>query len=184
MKRNRLFFGMLATALAFALVLAGCEDPNGGGGDSGGGGGDTRTTLTPGSPVDVAATDTTVNVTFTGATDLSLSEADFAVTDGGTITTVSVASGTATVTVSFPATTTAKTYTVSIASGSAVIKGSGTVAINQAASGGGNPLTWTAISATESTFPSSGYIRGIAYGGGKFVAVDGSGQMAYSNQQE
>jgi hypothetical protein len=44
-----------------------------------------------------------------------------------------------------------------------------------------NSLTWTAV--TDSTFGSS-EINGIAYGGGKFVAVGEDGKMAYSNAQE
>ena len=36
-KRSALFFGLLAAVLAFSMVLAGCEDPNGSDGDGGGG---------------------------------------------------------------------------------------------------------------------------------------------------
>jgi hypothetical protein len=49
---------------------------------------------------------------------------------------------------------------------------------------GGGGLTWTAVA--DSTF-GNGYndaIKGIAYGGGKFVAVGDYSKMAYSNQQE
>jgi hypothetical protein len=91
---------------------------------------DTRIELITGSAVNVAASATTADVSFTGAWSLSLSATDFTVSSGGTISDVQVASDTATVIVTFPAngSTTAKTYTVSIASGSAIIKGSGTVA--------------------------------------------------------
>jgi hypothetical protein len=40
------------------------------------------------------------------------------------------------------------------------------------------PVSWKAV--TDTTFTSSEYIRGIAYGDGKFVAVEGSGKAAYS----
>ncbi|MDR3300973.1 MAG: hypothetical protein LBT01_00390 [Spirochaetaceae bacterium] len=102
------------------------------------GGTDTRTTLNAGPAVSAAASDTGKSVTFTGATGLSLSNADFAVTSGGTITSVSVSSNTATVSVSFAANTFptfSQTYTVSIDSGSTIIKGTGTVAITQSAAG-------------------------------------------------
>ena len=36
-KRSTLIFGLLAAVLAFSMVLAGCEDPNGSDGDGGGG---------------------------------------------------------------------------------------------------------------------------------------------------
>ena len=39
-KRSALIFGLPAMVLAFSMVLAGCEDPNGGGGGGGGGGDD------------------------------------------------------------------------------------------------------------------------------------------------
>jgi photosystem II stability/assembly factor-like uncharacterized protein len=107
---------------------------------------DTRPTLTAGSAVSVAASATTANVTFTGATGLTLTTADFEVTSGGTISNVSVDSNTATVTATFPAnaSTMDKTYTVSIASDSAVIKGTGTVAINQVAAATDTRATLTA----------------------------------------
>jgi hypothetical protein len=98
---------------------------------------DTRVELTAGVAVNVAVTATTANVTFTGATGLTLAAAEFAVSAGGTISKVAVASDTATVSVTFGANTTAitaKTYTVSIASDSTKIKGSGTVVITQAGS--------------------------------------------------
>jgi hypothetical protein len=40
------------------------------------------------------------------------------------------------------------------------------------------PVSWKAV--TDTTFTSSEHIKGIAYGGGKFVAVGGSGKAAYS----
>jgi hypothetical protein len=43
--------------------------------------------------------------------------------------------------------------------------------------GGGAPSSWTPV--TTSTF--SSYIYGVTYGGGNFVAVNGSGRMAYSS---
>jgi hypothetical protein len=103
-----------------------------------------RAALGAGPAVGAAESDTTANVTFTGAAGLSLAAADFAVTTGATITGASVASGTATVAVSFAANTTAssKTYTVSIASGSTKITGAGTVAITQAADSSKAPVLW------------------------------------------
>jgi hypothetical protein len=95
---------------------------------------DERTELTAGSPVSVAASAGTADVTFTGAAELTLSAVDFAVSEGGTISNVAVNSDTATVSVSFAANdslTSAKTYTVSIAADSTVIKGSATVVITQ-----------------------------------------------------
>jgi hypothetical protein len=141
---------------------------------------DTRVELIAGGAVDALATATTADVTFTGATGLSLTAADFAVTTGGTVGNVSVSDGTATVTVSFAANTadTAKTYTVSIASGSTTIKGSGTVVITQAAASGGG-LTWTTVA--DSPFGSGSIdINGVAYGGGTFVAVGSYGKIAHS----
>jgi hypothetical protein len=119
-------FGLAALLLA-ALVFMGCLVDDDSDGD--------RKELTARSSVSVAATATTANVTFTGATGLTLSKGDFAVSAGGTISAVSVTSDTATVTVTFVANafTSPKTYTVSIASASTKIKGSATVAITQAA---------------------------------------------------
>jgi hypothetical protein len=47
--------------------------------------------------------------------------------------------------------------------------------------GGDDTLTWTAV--VDTKFGSAD-INGIAYGGGKFVAVGDSGKAAYSNAQE
>jgi hypothetical protein len=107
---------------------------------------DTRKELTAGPVVNVAASDTIADVTFTGASGLSLSAVDFAVSSGTSVTNVQVASDTATVSVTFPTngSTTPKTYIVSIASDSAVIKGSGTIAINQAAAASDTRATLTA----------------------------------------
>jgi hypothetical protein len=128
-----------------ALFLAACSNPNQPEIT------DTRTTLTAGSAVSALASAITANVTFTGASGLTLSTADFEVSAGGTITVAGVASDTATVTVTFPAnlSTVAKTYTVSIASGSTLIKGSATVDINQAAAGSDTRTTLTAGSAVS-----------------------------------
>jgi hypothetical protein len=80
MKKNKLFLGMLASLLAFGLVLMGCPTDSG---DSGGTATDTRATLVAGSPVSVAATAVTASVTFTGATEVTdLAAADFTVTGG------------------------------------------------------------------------------------------------------
>jgi hypothetical protein len=140
---------------------------------------DLRRRLIPGSAVEVAATATTANVTFTGATDLTLTAADFVVDNGASVTGVDVDSGTATLTVTFTtniSTTASRTYTVSIAPDSTVIKGTGTVAINQSAK---NSLTWTAVS--DSPFTTDTIIRGVAYGDGKFVAVGDKDKIAYSS---
>jgi hypothetical protein len=180
MKKNDFLMGILSVVLIFGMaLLVGCKTED----DDGDGTTNTPTTLTAGQPVTVAATDTTANVTFTGATGLTLRTADFRVTSGGSITNVSVTSDTATVTVTFlpnTSTTESKTYTVSIVSSSAVIKGTATVAITQEAGSGGGSLSWTAVTSTFS--PSS--IYGVTYGGGKFVAVGDDSQMAYSNPQE
>jgi hypothetical protein len=92
-----------------------------------------RTELTAGPEVNVDAAVFTADVTFTGASGLSLEVSDFTVTTGGTIGTVAVNGGTATVTVTFPANTSAsaKTYTIGINPESMTIKGSGTVKITQ-----------------------------------------------------
>jgi hypothetical protein len=92
-------------------------------------------TLDAGPAVQAEAAATTADVTFTGATGLTLSAADFAVDNGASVTNVWVASDTATVSVGFADNTgvTSKTYTVSIVGGSTKIKGSATVAITQAA---------------------------------------------------
>jgi hypothetical protein len=92
-------------------------------------------TLNAGPAVQAEAATTTADVTFTGATGLTLSAADFAVDNGASITNVQVVSDTATVSVGFADNTgvTSKTYTVSIVGGSTKIKGSATVAITQAA---------------------------------------------------
>jgi hypothetical protein len=135
-----------------------------------------RSTLTPGPAVEVAGSATSSSVTFTGATGFTLTAADFAVDNDATITNVNRFSDTATVNVIFAANTSgiaSNIYTVSIASDSAVIKGSGTVDINQMPL-----LSWTRVSAsTFSTYD----IRGVTYGGGKFVAVGDSGKIAYSS---
>jgi hypothetical protein len=136
-----------------------------------------RSTLTPGPAVEIPGSATTSSVTFTGATGLTLTAADFAVDNDATITNVNRVSDTATVNVTFAANTsgiTSNIYTVSIASDSAVIKGNGTVAINQVPL-----LSWTAITSTFGTAS----IRGVAYGGGKFIAVGDNG-MAYSSDGE
>jgi hypothetical protein len=107
--------------------------------------GDDRVTLAAGGAVSAGADEEGADVTFTGATGLTLAAADFSVTSPGTITAVDVTGGTATVSVSFAknTATTARTYTVSIASGSTKISGSATVTITQAAGTGpveGEPI--------------------------------------------
>jgi hypothetical protein len=144
-KWNGMFLtAMLAVTLTFALVLAGCGNKDDGDPTSPS---DTRTTLTAGSAVEVAASATTADAKFTGATGLTgLVAADFTVTEtGGSISNVSVSGGEAIVTVTFAANTgeTAKTYTVSIAAGSTKIKGSTTVTITQE----GGPDNRTALTA-------------------------------------
>jgi hypothetical protein len=139
-KTRSVLFGFAVLLLAAMFTFTGCPtDPDDDDGDSDPDS-DTRATLTAGSPVDALATDTTANVTFTGATGItSLDAADFAVDNGASITSVSVNSGIATVVVNIGANTAAaaKTYTVSIASTSTLIKGNATVAITQAAAGTG-----------------------------------------------
>jgi hypothetical protein len=101
--------------------------------------------LTAGEAVSAAASDTSADVTFTGASGLSLSAADFTVSSGGTISDVNVSdyTGTATVSVSFAANigATPKTYSVSIATDSAKIRGDATVVITQAAATGSANIT-------------------------------------------
>jgi hypothetical protein len=124
-------FGLVALLLA-AIVFTGCPTDADDGEQE-----DTRKELTAGPAVEVAASAATANVTFTGASGLSLSAADFTVSSGGIISEVSevsVSSDTATVTVGFAAnisSTSTNTYTVSIAPDSAKIKGSATVSITQ-----------------------------------------------------
>jgi formylglycine-generating enzyme required for sulfatase activity len=125
-------------------------------------------TLGAGPAVNAAATGTTADVTFTGATGLTLNTADFAVTPGGIITNVVMASDTATVSVSFAANTeaAAKTYTVSIASGSKKIKGVAEVVITQAAvpvltgtvSISGTVQAWKTLMAVTTSLGGSGDI--------------------------
>jgi len=96
---------------------------------------DTRTSLVAGSAVTVGASVTSAEVTFTGATGLTLGTSDFTVSTGGTVSAVDVSGDTVTVTVTFAANDSAqaKPYTVSIASSSTVIMGTATVTITQAA---------------------------------------------------
>jgi len=113
---------------------------------------DTRVALTAGSPVNVTYTATSANVTFTGATGLTLAAADFAANNGATIGSVSVSGGTVTVTVNFSANAaaSAKTYTVSINTSSTKIKGSAAVTITQAANTGETIITPTTPEAMTS----------------------------------
>ncbi|MDR1867913.1 MAG: hypothetical protein LBQ77_06590, partial [Treponema sp.] len=94
--------------------------------------------LTAGEAVDVGAEAATADVTFTGATDLTLAAADFAVTEGATISDVAVASDTVTVTITFSANTgeTDVEYTVSINPDSEVIKGDAEATVTQAGTSG------------------------------------------------
>jgi uncharacterized lipoprotein YbaY len=131
MKKHILFLtGMLAAALTFGLILAGCEDAT-----TPAPAPDARTLLTAGAGVHATAVATSANVTFTGATGLTLDPADFAVSAGGNVTNVAVAGTTATVTVGFSANAdpTAKIYTVSVAAASTKIRAVTTAAVTQAA---------------------------------------------------
>jgi hypothetical protein len=100
-----------------------------------------RKELSAGPAVSAEASDTSAEVTFTGASGLSLSAADFAVSPGGTISGVAMSGGTVTVSVDFAANTgPANIYTVSIASDSPTITGSD-VTITQATATGGITIT-------------------------------------------
>ena len=107
MKRLR-FSGLpvkaaLAAVLALGMVLIGCGDKDSGDPTNPP---DTRKELTAGGAVSAADTETTANVTFTGATTgLTLPAADFTVTTGGTIGTPAVSGNTVTVPVTFAANT-------------------------------------------------------------------------------
>jgi hypothetical protein len=102
--------------------------------------GDPRTTLVAGtSPVNVAYDATSASATFTGATGLTLSEADFEVSGGLSFNVGGVSGGTVTVTVVLSPNpfNTPESYVVSINSGSTKIKGTVTVTIIQAANPSG-----------------------------------------------
>jgi hypothetical protein len=114
-----------AVAAVFTLLFITC------GGDEN----DTRVTLTAGSEVYVDAEFTTTDVTFTGATGLTLENTDFRVVknDGvnAVISAVAVNGDTANVTVTFPANEgESKQYIIGINDNSTKIKGSGSVSIN------------------------------------------------------
>ncbi|MDR1868259.1 MAG: hypothetical protein LBQ77_08375 [Treponema sp.] len=103
---------------------------------------DTRVALTAGANVtDITAADTEATVTFTGASDLTLTEDDFTVeadTEGTnvTITDVTVNEDTVSVTISFDANDSTENpvvYTVGIAEDSEVITGEAEVNVTQAA---------------------------------------------------
>ncbi|GHV79661.1 hypothetical protein AGMMS49944_14520 [Spirochaetia bacterium] len=132
MRKRMILTAMFSVALALGMVFIGCGDKGSGDSTSPP---DTRMELTAGGAVNAAYTATTADVTFTGATGLSLAAADFTVTTGGTIGIPAVSGGTVTVPVTFAVNTGTlpKTYTVGINSGSTKIKGSATVVITQAA---------------------------------------------------
>ncbi|GHV28357.1 hypothetical protein AGMMS4952_11780 [Spirochaetia bacterium] len=116
---------------------------------------DTRVELTAGSAVSATYNATTADVTFTGATGLTLTAADFTVTTGGTIGTPAVSGSTVTVPVTFAANTGAlpKTYTVGVNNTSSLIKGSATVVITQAA----DPVLDTRVELTAGSTVSAAY---------------------------
>ncbi|MDR3334698.1 MAG: hypothetical protein LBT13_07420, partial [Treponema sp.] len=177
MKKHGFFLGFTVILLAAIFTVTGCGP--GAGGDDGGGDGDTRMTLTAGPAVNAGATDTSKAVTFTGATGLSLTKDDFAVSSG-TISGVSVSGNTATVSIGFAANTgtTPKTYTVSIAPGSTKIKGSGTVAITQAATSDtrvaliAGPAVEVAASATTANVTFTG-ATGLSLSAADFAVISG-----------
>jgi hypothetical protein len=144
----------------------------------------TKTTLTAGPIVNVFASASTADVTFTGAngfTTFTLSNADFAVDNNAVVAGISVTSDTATVTITFEendSTSDTKTYIVSIAESSTRIKGDTTVVITQATV---KLLTWEAV--VDSTFDPDGAVKAITYANGIFVAGgdgEAGGAVAYS----
>jgi hypothetical protein len=97
---------------------------------------DTRTTLTAAGALNVAYNVENVDVTFTGATGLTLTTADFTVSSGARISAVSVSANTATVTINFNANNdyySTKTFEAGISHASTVIRGGAIVPITQAA---------------------------------------------------
>jgi len=159
---------------------------------------DTRVELTAGpSPVEVDYDAASADVTFTGATGLSLSEADFEVSGGLSITNVAVAGDTVTVTVGLTENQFDESYDyiVSINLNSDHIKGGATVTITQAAnpSGGadervelsaglGANVAYDATSATV-TFTGAGTLTGGDLDASHFTVSDGAdiGTISVSN---
>jgi len=170
MKNTQKVLGTHSLLCAIALVaviglgLAAC-----GGGDDGPS--DTRVELIAGSAVSVGKDATSANVTFTGASGLTLAATDFTVSvnDAGTNGSIGTIGNGATVTV--PVTFTANPYnaarkfTVGINSASTKIKGSATVVITQALNPSGETppapsdssltLTLTNVPVTIDDTPSS-----------------------------
>ena len=98
-------------------------------------------TLTAGSIVNIAASDTMGVAVFTGATGLTLQNSDFAVAGtGASITGVSVSGDTASVTVTLPDANTnpiiARNFLVSVSSSSPRIRATTTTIVSQASLGG------------------------------------------------
>jgi parallel beta-helix repeat protein len=96
-----------------------------------------KAVLTAGSAVSVDAAETTADVTFSGASGLSLGEDDFIVSAGAAITGVNVDTDTVTVTITFEENgeSEVKTYTVSINGESEVISGGAQVVVTQYGAG-------------------------------------------------
>jgi hypothetical protein len=153
---------------------------------------DTRKTLTPQEEVGVAATDTTANLTFVGATGVTgLTADDFTIT-GGTFISASVNFDIATVVVGFEANTTAtaKAIMVNGNASSTKIKVSATGLILQFAAdtratliAGGAVNAAAAATSASVTFTGATGVTGLTTAdftvtGGTFTSADVSGDIA------
>jgi hypothetical protein len=189
MKKSCFFLlGMVSLAITFGLILTGCPtdtgdnteiaDGNGGNSNNNGGG------ITPveSGAFTSAAGDNKLVITLTGGTfaaspaigQFTISAAGtggFAALTGGTVTRNSNTQ----VTISgLTAVTTAGSgQKITVAAAAQVTQAT---SVSVTASSDANGLTWTAVEDTKFGTTS---ISGIAYGGGKFVAVGGRG-AAYS----
>ncbi|MDR2021381.1 MAG: right-handed parallel beta-helix repeat-containing protein, partial [Treponema sp.] len=133
--------------------------------------------LTAGTAVDVEADDTTAEVSFTGASGLTLANEDFTVSEGGTIVSVEVSGDTVTVTVSFAAnadTSAEKAYTVGISPDSQVIKGDAAVTITQGYAGDTRRALTAGQPVTVSAADTSAYV--VFTGAAGLSTVGGGGE--------
>jgi hypothetical protein len=125
---------------------------------------DPRAALIPGLPIDVGVAATTAEVSFTGASGLTLSAADFVADHGGVISLVSVSGDTVTMTVTFEQASPPawfQTYTVSIAAGSTVVRGDAAVLITQGYAAGdrGPAGGWIFFVDTNDDYPDWRYLE-------------------------
>jgi len=174
MKNKNLLIGLLAITLVFAMTAIGCDlfNPP----DDNNNNNNNTTAVTFNSvTADGSSSQTTTQLTLTfsqAITGLSASNITLSGVSGVSKGTLSSSGTTYTLPVS--GFTTGGTLSVAVAKSGYTISGSPktvTVYYNNGSSGGGDNMTWTAV--TENPFSISDTINSIVYANNKFIAVSG-----------